>query len=329
MSHDLSIRQDGRVEFAYAQGEPPPWHGLGQEVPTGSSIDVWRVAAGLDWRIRRAKVRYPTSPETVCDATQYVEVPDKHVLFRSDNNHPLGVVSDKYKVVQPAEVLEFFRDIAHAGGLELSAAGAIQQGARFWATAKFGEAAPAAIGDKLRGFLLISTSADGSLATDVRRVTERVVCRNTLAIALTQGQASAVRISHRSVFNPEEVKRYMGLNELVFDTFVQKLEALANTDLKLEQAENMAVSVFGGEQDKVRASAGFNKVMELFTKTGMGAKEDGVYGTAWGFVNAFTEYADRWVRARTDENRFVASQWGAGAQLKQRALEAAEALVGA
>jgi len=136
-----------------------------------------------------------------------------------------------------------------------------------------------------------------------------------------------VRISHRSVFNPEEVKRYMGLNELVFDTFVQKLEALANTDLKLEQAENAAVSVFGGEQDKVRASAGFNKVMELFTKSGVGAKEDGVYGTAWGFVNAFTEYADHWVRARTDENRFVASQWGAGAQLKQRALEAAEALV--
>lgn len=47
MSHDLSTRQDGRVEFAYAQGESLPWHGLGQEVPAGSSIDVWRAAAGL------------------------------------------------------------------------------------------------------------------------------------------------------------------------------------------------------------------------------------------------------------------------------------------
>lgn len=327
MSHDLSTRQDGRVEFAYAQGESLPWHGLGQEVPAGSSIDVWRNAAGLDWNIRRAMVRYPTSPCAVDDATQYVTVPDKHVLFRSDNNHPLGVVSDRYKVVQPAEVLEFFRDIAHAGGLELSAAGAIQQGARFWATAKFGEAAPASIGDKLRGFLLISTSADGSLATDVRRVTERVVCRNTLAIALTQGQASAVRVSHRSVFDPVRVKEYMGLNNLVFDSFVKRLEALANTDIKLEQAENLAVSVIGGEQDKVRAGAGFNKVMELFTKTGMGAKEDGVYGTAWGFVNAFTEYQDWWQPARSQEGRLVSAQWGKGAAIKQRALDAALALL--
>jgi phage/plasmid-like protein (TIGR03299 family) len=327
MSHELTTRKNGQVEFAYLERDGMPWHGLGTAMIPGQSLDVWRKAAGMDWEIQRAEVQYATrhNPQPF----EMRRIPENHVLLRSDTKDALGIVSDKYKVVQPAEILEFFKDILTTGGLELSAAGTIYGGKRFWATAKFGEAAPAAIGDKLRGFLLISTSADGSLATDVRRVTERVVCRNTLAIALTQGQASAVRISHRSVFNPEEVKRYMGLNELVFDTFVQKLEALANTDLKLEQAENAAVSVFGGEQDKVRASAGFNKVMELFTKSGVGAKEDGVYGTAWGFVNAFTEYADHWVRARTDENRFVASQWGAGAQLKQRALEAAEALVGA
>ena len=327
MSHELTTRKNGQVEFAYLERDGMPWHGLGTAMQPGQSIDEWRQAAGMDWAIRRAKVRYPISPAHVHDASTYMEVPDSHVLLRSDTKDALGIVSDKYKVVQPAEILEFFKDILTTGGLELSAAGTIYGGKRFWATAKFGEAAPAAIGDKLRGFLLISTSADGSLATDVRRVTERVVCRNTLAIALTQGQASAVRISHRSVFNPEEVKRYMGLNELVFDTFVQKLEALANTDLKLEQAENMAVSVIGGEQDKVRASAGFNKVMELFTKSGVGAKEDGVYGTAWGFVNAFTEYQDWWQPARSEEGRLVSAQWGKGAAIKQRALDAALALL--
>lgn len=320
MSHDLSTRQDGRVEFAYAQGEALPWHGLGQEVPTGSSGDVWRVAAGLDWHIRRTPVRYPTNPDEVHDASQYIEVPDRHVLFRSDNNHPLGVVSSAYKVVQPGEVLDFFRDIVRVGGLELSAAGTIYGGKRFWATAKIGEASPASLKDKIGGYLLLSTSADGSLATEVRRTTIRTVCRNTLAMAMSDAPAS-IKISHRSVFKPESVKEFMALNHAAFDAFMHDLTELAHKDLKLEHAENLAVEIIGGEQDKVRASLGFNKVMELFTKTGLGAKEDGVYGTAWGMLNAFTEYTDWWARARSSENRLVSAQWGPGAQLKQRALE--------
>lgn len=324
MSHDLSIREDGRVEFAYAQGEALPWHGLGQEVPAGSSIDTWRTAAGLDWRIRRAKVRFPTSPDAINDASQYIEVPDKHVLFRSDNNHPLGVVSDRYKVVQPGEVLEFFRDIAREGGLQLSAAGAIQQGARFWATAKIGEASPASLKDKIGGYLLLSTSADGSLATEVRRTTIRVVCRNTLAMA--RGEAASMKINHRTTWDPTSVKEFMGLNHAAFDAFVHRLEALAHKDLKLEAAEELVVSAMGGEQDKVRKSVGFNKVMDLFTKSGLGAKEDGVYGTAYGLLNASTEYADHWVRARSDENRMVSSQWGPGAQFKAKMLELVEAI---
>lgn len=319
MSHDLSIRENGQVEFAYAQGEALPWHGLGQEVPTGSSVDVWRAASGLDWRIRRAKVRFPTSPEGVGDAASYVEVPDRHVLFRSDNAHPLGVVSDRYEVVQPGDVLEFFRDIAREGGLELSAAGALQQGARFWATAKIGEASPASLRDKIGGYLLLSTSADGSLATEVRRTTVRVVCRNTLAMA--RGEATSLRITHRSKWDPTSVKAFMGLNRAAFDAFIHDLETLANKDLKVDHAEELAVQIMGGDNDKVRASAGFVKVMDLFTKTGLGAKEDGVYGTAWGLTNAFTEYADHHVRARSAENRMVSSQWGPGAQLKAKALE--------
>ena len=52
----------------------------------------------------------------------------------------------------------------------------------------------------------------------------------------------------------------------------------------------------------------------------MGAMNDGVFGTRWGLLNAVTEYADHHVRARTDQNRFVSAQWGAGADLKQKAL---------
>jgi phage/plasmid-like protein (TIGR03299 family) len=253
------------------------------------------------------------------DAEQFITLPEQHVLFRSDTNAPLGVVSNKYQVVQPGEVIEFFRDIAKAGGLELSAAGTIYGGKRFWATAKIGEAAPASVADKIGGYILISTSADGSLATEVRRTTVRTVCKNTLQMAMADAKAS-IKVSHRSVFDPASVKEFMGLNTAAWDSFRHTVTRLANIEMLEEEAVEMTAQVFGGGE-KVRETAGYKKVLSLFNGEGMGSTLDGVMGTRWGFLNAVTEYADHHVRARTDENRFVASQWGAGADLKARTLE--------
>lgn len=312
MSHELTTHSDGRVEFAYLASDGTPWHGLGQALEDGTSLDAWRVAAGMDWRIQRSKVRYAV--DRTGDQENFLELPEQHVLFRSDNKSPLGVVSERYKVVQPAEVIEFFRDIARAGGLELSAAGTIYGGKRFWATAKIGEAAPASIRDTIGGYLLISTSADGSLATEVRRTTVRTVCKNTLQMAF--GTKASVKVSHRSVFDPAQVKDFMGLNEAAWEAFRHNVTRLANIQILDDQAEEITAALLG------RETGGYKKILDLFNGQGMGADLDGVRGTAWGLLNAVTEYADHHVRARTDENRFVASQWGAGADLKQRALDA-------
>jgi phage/plasmid-like protein (TIGR03299 family) len=314
MSHELTTRADGRVEFAYLASDGTPWHGLGQALEDGTSLDAWREAAGMNWKIKRGIVRYNTE----FNGGQ-VDLPDQHVLFRSDNKAPLGIVSKRYQVVQPGDVVEFFRDIAKAGGLELSAAGTIYGGKRFWATAKIGEASPASLADKIGGYILISTSADGSLATEVRRTTVRTVCKNTLQMAMADAKAS-IKVSHRSVFDPDSIKEFMGLNNAAWDAFRHTVTKLANVDMIEEEAADMAAAIFGNT-DKVRETAGFKKVLSLFNGEGMGATMDGVLGTRWGLLNAVTEYADHHVRARSDENRFVASQWGAGADLKSRALD--------
>ena len=89
----------------------------------------------------------------------------------------------------------------------------------------------------------------------------------------------------------------------------------------LEAAEKLTADILGGG-DKVYATAGYNKILDLFQGQAKGADFDGVGGSAWGYINAVTEYADWFSRARTHENRFVSSQWGLGADLKQRALDA-------
>jgi phage/plasmid-like protein (TIGR03299 family) len=315
MSHELTTHADGRVEFAYLQSDGTPWHGLGQPMADDASIDDWRIAAGMDWRIQRSIVRFAVDRDP---SAPLLQMPEQHVLFRSDNQAPLGVVSNKYQVVQPADVLEFFRDIVKVGGLDLSAAGTIYGGKRFWATAKIGEMA-LTNKDEVGGYLLLSTSADGSLSTEARRTTVRVVCKNTLAMALSDAP-EAVKITHRSVFDSEAVKNFMGLNETAFEAFKHAAETLANRALHETEAADFVAKLFGNGE-KVQESAGYKKVLALFSGEGMGAMNDGVFGTRWGLLNAVTEYADHHVRARSDENRFVSAQWGQGANLKRQALD--------
>ena len=332
MSHELTTNAlTGQIEFAYRVADGEPWHGLGQPMPDGASIDQWRVAAGMDWRIQRSRVRYAV--ERSGDSAAFLELPEQHVLFRSDTKAALGVVSDRYQVVQPGEVIDFFRSVARAGGLELSAAGTIYGGRRFWATAKIGEASPTSMRDRIGGYLLLSTSADGSLATEARLTSIRVVCRNTLGMARADGKP-ALRVSHRSVFDPQAVQAQMGLNHAAWDAFKHNLVRLANVELHEEQAAEVVAGLFATSpgqdgRDKARETAGFKKVLALFNGEGQGARLDGVFGTANGVLQAVTEYADHHVRARSDEHRFVASQWGGGADLKQRAWDDLMALVAA
>ncbi len=314
MSHELTTNANGQVEFAYLLSDGQAWHGLGQGLQDHASHDEWVNAAGMNWKIQRSKVRYAT--ERSGDVTKYLELPEKHVLFRNDDKRPLGVVSDRYQIVQPREVLEFFKDIVKVGGLQLSAAGTIYGGKRFWATAKIGEASPTSLKDKIGGYLLLSTSADGSLATEVRMTSIRVVCRNTLAVAF--GDRARVKVSHRSVFKPEEVKSFMGLNAAAWDAFRHNIVRLANKPVDVTKAEELTLELMGGGE-KVVASAGYNKILDLFKGDGQGSQLDGVYGTAWGLANAFSEYVDHWARARSDENRLVSAQWGPGSDLKSRA----------
>ena len=97
---------------------------------------------------------------------------------------------------------------------------------------------------------------------------------------------------------------------------------LANKPVDVTKAEELTLELMGGGE-KVVASAGYNKILDLFKGDGQGSQLDGVYGTAWGWIQSCTEFVDHWARARSDENRMVSSQWGPGADMKQRALELA------
>lgn len=315
MAHELSIRKDGFVEHAYAAAEGVGWHGLGQPMDDNATVDDWVKSAGMDWQIKRSRVRYSTGD----DSGPLPLWDDKHVLFRSDTQKPLGLVSDEYKVVQPREVIEFFRDLVEGAGFRLSTAGCLFGGQRFWALAKLDEVTIAGW-DKVGGYLLLSTSCDGSMATEARETTVRVVCNNTLSMARMGGNAR-VKVSHRSKFDAAAVKDRLGLGLEHFHQFAAVADALSLIQVDSLAARRFTNTLFG-TAESVRAHAGEEKVLSLFSGAGKGASEVGSAGTAWGLLNAVTEYTDWHKTAKTADHRTDSAWYGEGNTLKERALAA-------
>jgi len=325
MAHQIDTTSLNRASYASTQRE---WHGLGELMPAGQDVDAWATAAGMEYKIQRAVIRYATerlSPEAPMHNLRSLD--EKLVLFRSDTGAPLGVVSDSYKVVQPREVLEFFREWALANSVTIESAGVLFGGKRYFATAKMGDGVfvdGAGGKDKVVPYVLLSTSADGSLATEGRITTVRVVCNNTLRMA-SKG-ASSFKVSHRSTFKADECRGIIEAAHEEFGAFMATSRKLASIKVESRLAEDMTALLLTTptrDKDAARDSAGFTRIMSLFQGGGKGSTLETARETAFGWLNACTEYVDHHVRARSDENRTAAALWGPGADLKQRALEIA------
>lgn len=317
MAHQISI-VNGVAQYASTQRE---WHGLGQLMPLGATVEEWQKQAGMDYKIQRARIRFATQPLSPTDYVGNLQtVDDKVVLFRNDTFAPLGVVSESYKVVQPAAVLEFFREWADKGGVTIESAGVLFGGKRYFATAKLADAVSVDGGrDRIVPYALLSTSADGSLATECRWTTVRTVCNNTLSMAL-KGK-SAFKVSHRSVFNPDDARDAVEAANEEFSAFMQMARDLAKIKVDADKAEDLTLKlVMKSSEEVARESAAFGKIMALFNGEAKGSNFETAHETAWGWLNAVTEYADHHVRARTDENRQASALWGPGDALKQKAV---------
>lgn len=311
--------------MAYA-GEIP-WHGLGNRLAPRQPIDVWKRQAGMDWKIEEADVRYVAGGHNLGVIHAF---PEQKVLYRSDTRLPLSVVSKRFQAVQPGQILEFYRDLTSSNGFELETAGVLREGRKFWALARTGQSATLKGRDKVNGYLLLATACDGTLATTAQFTSVRVVCNNTLSIAL--GNASgAIKVPHRSQFDPDVVKRQLGITVSSWDGFVARMKALVERPVDPDSVEVLLRLVLtyaapDGKAAVVNEQALAN-VRSLYEGGGRGALMASSRGTAWGLLNSVTEFIDHHRRARSDDHRRDAAWFGQGAAIKQRAWDEVMKLV--
>ncbi len=292
------------------------------------SVEAWTKSSGMDWEIKEAPVQYARGEGA---ARVLGTFEDQRVLYRSDTGAPLSVVGGKYKVVQPRAVMEFFRDLTEVAGYELEAAGAFRGGRRFWAMARMGKEVRLGGSDLVCGYLLLASSCDGSLATVATPTTFRVVCSNTLAVAL-HGAPDAIRVPHSTDFDGQLVKAQLGIAVSQWDAFLYRMKELASRKVKSPEALTYFLKVMGPGsghelEPGVPNERAIRRAQALYEADGKGAHLATAKGTAWGLLNAVTQYVDHERRARTADSRMDSAWFGSGAALKQRALDEAVALI--
>jgi phage/plasmid-like protein (TIGR03299 family) len=342
MAHELSLRKDGTAEMAFV-GETP-WHGLGKAVTKGASIGVWAKEAGMNWQAEEASVYFEHDQRA--DGTSATQAEGYKMLYRSDNKDQLAIVGEDYQVVQPMDILEFFRDMTETGGWWIHTAGVLRGGRKLWAMATNGDAGKIGKGDEIKRNLLLATSLDGSMKTIAKETTVRVVCANTLSLALRNERgAKYVATSHRSAFDANLIKNTLGIKQDRFAHFLAHAQELAETPVSAAQARDILHDLFRvkeaqklapklawlGDLSKVDVEPeakdpwSVTSILALYQGDGMGAGLKTAKGTAWGLLNAVTQHVDHDM-GRSQDTRLDAAWFGRGDALKQDALELLGAL---
>lgn len=339
MAHEIYTNATGRASIAYLG--KTPWHGLGQSMNAGASMDDWRRACGFDWRILKAPVEY--RDELGFSQT----MAGRQVLYRSDTGAALSVMSDGYREVQPAQVLDFFADVCQSQAWTMETAGVLKGGAQYWALAKAGPGAYVNAADRHEMYMLLATSADGSLATLAQATDIRVVCKNTLRMSLRTAKGKAVKVYHSKTFDSRQVKADLGMVdfESSWQSFTRTMQRLGEVQVTRDEATAFFSNLLRPEKDRPAeranlAAKDFSGLLAApvgggYTRAatdkdsrairGLAEIESSYYtapgacpGTAYGLLQGVTHYLDH-ARGKDTDKRLSSAWFGQGAAMKETA----------
>ncbi len=307
------------VETMFYVGEAP-WHRLGAPLPDIVSWQEAIKAARLDWHVGL----FPVYAHGETGATSAAEG-YKAVVRLTSGHRVLGIVSDKYTPVQNEEAFRFLDDVADAG-LLYETAGALSHGETVWALARLPKDAMIADADAVRFYLLLSNSHNGTAPLRVAVTPVRVVCQNTLTMALR----SAVRTwAARHVGDPTsrfaEARRTIDLSYEYAGKFEKVANDLCAYRLMDSEMEQILQAVWPAEHGKRSPRA--EKKVEMFRAVyAQGADLAPYRGTAWAAYNALAAFNDHMTRYRTPERRFLRAAVEEGT-VKDAGLEAIKRIV--
>lgn len=274
-----------------------PWHGLGTIVADApTSADAIRLA-GLDWTV---------DPKDVYDA-RGMKIPGYVANTRSSDEKVLGIVTTRYRVVQNSDAFAF-TDSLIGGDVHYETAGSLCGGKKVWLLAKLPDVEIA--GDKVDPYVCFMNTHDGSGAVRVCMTPVRVVCNNTLNLALSTAQRQwSVRHTASVEQRVNEARDVLGMADVYLKNLADAADKLTNVTVNTELLESVLNRLFpveDTESEKAKNNAETQKEQFIVAYNMPDIKK--FYGTAWGVINAAADMAGHAEPLRRtknfDENRF-------------------------
>ena len=329
MAHQIDMT-NGKPAIAFLGNRNDIWHRLGTGMKPGQSIDIWAQAAGLNWQA----VKVPALASLEGPAFDHLPAGERfrrvdgwNHMVRSDNGYPLGYVSDGYEPVQPRDVLDWFdRYIAVDDRFQLDVAGSLKKGETIWATATYRDKLEIA-GDAHVARVLMTTTFDGTGSTINQGTMTRVVCANTLRMALCD-KGAVIKTRHSTKFDAKKVGDELAALAKGFSQYKKLGEALAMNSMAQKEIGDffkrmLDIPAEAKKEDiSTKALNNFVTLGDAYKKT---VAEGTPKNTAWAALQAITRYVDhdRTVRSVAkygeDESRLLSSQFGSGDALKCKA----------
>lgn len=302
-----------------------PWHKLGVKVDGALTSEEAIKKAGLDYEVEKVPVTFEFKGNIQT-------VDDKFVTVRADSGIPLGVVGKVYSVLQNKNAFRFIDGLV---GIKEQAiyhtAGALGQGERIWLLAKLPGYIRTLADDVTEKYLLLSNSHDGSSAVEILWTPIRVVCQNTLNIAI-ENATNKIALRHTSSIGLklDDAREALGIASQRFQLLEDLSQKLAKVRFDSKQLvplmkESGVIPNLTNTELSPRSKNLIEEISRLF-EVGRGAELEGSKGTAWGAWNAIVEHVD-FYRGKTDETRASSLLFGSGAKIKQKAWERVVALL--
>lgn len=334
-------RDPNAPRFRWSRAAGRVWDGLGRDVTAAMTAREALERSGQDFEAVKVQLFAPRT------TGEPIAIPGQFANIREDTGDLLGLVSEKYQLLQNRDVYSILDDIV-GEGLRFETAGALRGGKRVWMLARMPEVFSVAAEDEIHPYLLATNGFDASLAFRILPTPVRVVCENTLNMALSQGKGQGFSWNHVGNLEArkEAARQMLGLARDHFRKFGEGAKELAGAPISEAQArayfaslypdqdpENYGLGVSDyrkarAERDSARIPAERERLMELF-EAGAGNDLRGVRGTAWAAYNAVTEHLDHDrpdrenLRDRRSATQFEDVLFGQGRSLKMRAFDLA------
>ena len=274
-----------------------PWHKLGVRVEEALTAEEALEKAGLNWDV---------NPMPVFDSHGR-KIPGYSANVRSSDESVLGIVGSRYQIVQNREAFDF-TDSLIGEGLKYETAGSLKGGKRIWLLGKMPERY--INGDKFEPYICFTNTHDGTGAVKCCMTPIRVVCNNTLNMALEGAKQSwSTRHTGNIQTKLADARRTLELADLYLRKFAEQADQLANESMDSQMVIsvlNQIVPVPKDATDRQKKYAEQTKEQILVCMLAPDILK--FAGTKWGFLNAVADYVDHGDCKKTknwEENRFA------------------------